>query len=24
VQSTVHAFIQGGLPVVGFDNACQH
>ncbi len=24
VQSTVHAFIQGGLPVVGFENACQH
>ena len=24
VQTTVHAFIQGGLPVVGFDNACQH
>ena len=24
VQTTVHAFIAGGLPVVGFDNACQH
>ncbi len=24
VQTTVDAFIQGGLPVVGFDNACQH
>jgi predicted Fe-Mo cluster-binding NifX family protein len=24
VQATVHAFVQGGLPVVGFDNACQH
>jgi predicted Fe-Mo cluster-binding NifX family protein len=24
VQTTVQAFIEGGLPVVGFDNACQH
>lgn len=24
VQTTVHAFIQGGLPVVGFEGACQH
>jgi predicted Fe-Mo cluster-binding NifX family protein len=24
VQSTVHAFIEGGLPEVGFENACQH
>lgn len=24
VQTTVRAFIEGGLPLVGFDNACQH
>ena len=24
VQATVDAFIQGGLPVVGFEGACQH
>jgi predicted Fe-Mo cluster-binding NifX family protein len=24
VQTTVDAFIGGGLTVVGFDNACQH
>ena len=24
VQTAVHAFIQGDLPVVGFDGACQH
>lgn len=24
VQTAVHAFIQGGLPVVGLEGACQH
>jgi predicted Fe-Mo cluster-binding NifX family protein len=24
VKATVHAFIQGGLPVVGLEGACQH
>lgn len=24
VQSAVDAYIQGGLPVVGFEGACQH
>ena len=24
VQTTVQAFIAGGLPVVGFEGACQH
>ena len=24
VQTTVQAFIEGGLPVVGFEGACQH
>lgn len=24
VQTTVHAYLQGGLPVVGLEGACQH
>jgi len=24
VQTAVHAYIEGGLPVVGLEGACQH
>jgi predicted Fe-Mo cluster-binding NifX family protein len=24
VQTTVHAYLQGGLPIVGLEGACQH